>query len=264
MTGNGGHSMSHTGPARRASLLGALALVACASTAPPPGPVADAPRFFQITPVRPVAELLPLALAATPPVEPGEFRPADLVDLARLDPTIKLDIRYASTRNFLGTPLYSQARAFMQRPAAEAVVRVQRSLGAEGYGLLVHDAYRPWYVTKVFWDATPPDKHEFVADPAEGSRHNRGCAVDLTLYELKTGRAVEMPSLYDEMSKRAYPTYSGGTAEQRRLRDLLRRHMEAEGFSVYESEWWHFDYRDWKSYAIQNVRFESIHETHAP
>jgi D-alanyl-D-alanine dipeptidase len=202
--------------------------------------------------------LLPLALAASPPVEPGEFRPADLVELTTLDPTIKLDIRYATTGNFLGTPLYSQARSFLQRPAAEAVVRVQRALAEEGFGLLVHDAYRPWYVTKVFWEATPADKHNFVADPATGSRHNRGCAVDLTLYDLKAGRAAEMPSLYDEMSERAYPGYAGGTAEQRRLRDVLRRHMEAEGFTVYEYEWWHFDYRDWKSYAIENVRFEAI------
>jgi zinc D-Ala-D-Ala dipeptidase len=238
-------------------VMAALALAACVST-PPPEPAAAAPQYFHITPVRPVADLLPLALAATPPVEPGTFRPPELVELTTLDPAIKLDIRYATTRNFLGTPLYSQARAFMQRPAAEAVVRVQHALEGEGYGLLVHDAYRPWYVTKLFWDATPADKHKFVADPAEGSRHNRGCAVDLTLYDLKTGRAVEMPSLYDEMSPRAYPSYAGGTAEQRRLRDLLRRHMEAEGFTVYEFEWWHFDYRDWKSYAIQNVRFESI------
>jgi D-alanyl-D-alanine dipeptidase len=219
---------------------------------------ADAPAFFHIEPVRPVSELLPVALAAKPPEESGEFRDADLVELVTLDPTIKLDIRYATTRNFLGTPLYSQARAFLQRPAAEALVRVQKALAADGYGLLVHDAYRPWYVTKIFWDATPADKHQFVADPATGSRHNRGCAVDLTLYTLRDGKPVEMPSLYDEMSERAYPNYAGGSDEQRRLRDFLRKHMEAEGFAVYEFEWWHFDYRDWKSYKVQNVRFEDI------
>ena len=228
-------------------LLFALALCACGTT-----------EVFHVTPVRPIAELLPSALAARPPIESGDFRPADLVELTTLDPTIKLDIRYATTRNFLGTPLYSQARAFLQRPAAEALMRVQRSLASEGYGLLVHDAYRPWYVTKIFWDAVPAEQHKFVADPAEGSRHNRGCAVDLTLYALRTGRAVKMPSLYDETTERAYPTYPGGTPEERRLRDLLRRHMEAEGFSVYEFEWWHYDYRDWKSYAIQNQRFEDI------
>jgi zinc D-Ala-D-Ala dipeptidase len=242
-------------------LLGTLALVLV--LAAPRRVGADAPPFFHIEPARPVAELLPVALAATPPAETGAFRQSDLVELTSLDPTIRLDIRYATTRNFLGTPLYSQARAFLQRPAAEALVRVQRSLAKEGYGLLVHDAYRPWYVTKIFWDATPPDKHEFVADPAAGSRHNRGCAVDLTLYTLSDGKAVEMPSLYDEMSERAYPNYAGGPEQPRRLRELLRRHMETEGFSVYQSEWWHFDYRDWKSYALQNARFEDIAPTTA-
>lgn len=235
-----------------------LTLAACASHSPSADQAPDSNGVFRVNPVRPVAELTPIALAATPPAESGTFRPADLVELTVLDPTIKLDIRYATTRNFLSTPIYSQARAFMQRPAAEALVRVQRSLAPEGYGLLVYDAYRPWYVTKIFWDAMPPELHKFVADPAQGSRHNRGCAVDLTLYDLKTGHAVSMPSLYDESTERAYPTYTGGTAEQRRLRDLLRRHMEAEGFSVYEFEWWHFDYRDWKWYAIENVRFEDI------
>lgn len=243
------------------SLIAALALAACAS-APKPEQDLAAPTYFHIKPVRPVAELLPIALAATPPVESGDFKPADLVEIATLDPTIKLDIRYATARNFLGTPLYSQARAFLQRPAAEALVRVQAALATEGYGLLIHDAYRPWYVTKIFWDATPPDKHQFVADPATGSRHNRGCAVDLTLYDLKTGQAVEMPSLYDEMSERAYPTYSGGSDAARAHRDLLRQYMEDEGFGVYEYEWWHFDFREWRSYAIQNVRFEDIAATH--
>jgi len=237
----------------------ALVLTACASAAVArdDAPAADA-SFFHLQPVRPVAELLPIALAQKPPEEKGDFRPADLVELTLLDPTIKLDIRYATPRNFLGTPLYTQARAFMQRPAAEAVVRANRALARDGYGLLIHDAYRPWYVTKIFWDATPPDKHDFVADPAQGSRHNRGCAVDLTLYDLKTGRAVEMPSLYDEMSERAYPAYRGGTDAARHLRDLLRQRIEAEGFTVYEFEWWHFDFKDWKSYGIQNVRFEDL------
>jgi D-alanyl-D-alanine dipeptidase len=154
--------------------------------------------------------------------------------------------------------VYTSARAFLQRPAAEAMVRAHRDLVKQGYGLLVFDGYRPWYVTKIFWDATPVDKHEFVANPAEGSRHNRGCAVDLTLYDLKTGREVEMTGGYDEMSERSYPNYKGGTAEQRGRRDLLRGVMEKQGFTVFPSEWWHFDYRDWGHYGIQNVRFEDI------
>ena len=215
-------------------------------------------RVFRIKPVRPVSVLRQEALAASPPRETGEFRPSELVELTALDSSIKLDIRYAGTRNFLGTPVYTQARAFLQRPAAEALVRAHHKLRAKGYGLLIHDGYRPWYVTKMFWDATPPAQHEFVADPATGSRHNRGCAVDLTLYDLRTGKAVEMPGVYDEMSHRSYPGYPGGTTRQRWHRELLREAMEAEGFTVYSAEWWHFDFKDWKSYRIGNTTFEKL------
>jgi zinc D-Ala-D-Ala dipeptidase len=212
---------------------------------------------FRIQPLRPIDELRREALAAEPPVENGLEAP-DLVDVQPLDPAIKLDIRYATTNNFLGTKIYDEPRAFLQRPAAQALVRAHRALAQSGYGVLIHDAYRPWYVTKIFWDATPEDKHTFVANPAHGSRHNRGCAVDLTLYELRTGNVAEMPSAYDEMSDRARPSYTGGTEQQRRLRDLLRTAMEAEGFAVYEVEWWHFDYKDWKRYPVGNVTFDKI------
>jgi D-alanyl-D-alanine dipeptidase len=212
----------------------------------------------RIKPVRGIDELRVEALAATPPVEKGSFRKPDLFELAPLDASIHLDIRYATSNDFLGTPVYSQARAFLQRPAAEAVLRVQQKLTPTGYGLLIHDGYRPWYVTKIFWDATPPEGKIFVADPVQGSRHNRGCAVDLTLYDLATGKPIEMPGTYDEMSPRSFPDYPGGTSLQRWHRDLLRRAMESEGFTVYEAEWWHFDYKDWKEYPILNVPFEKL------
>jgi D-alanyl-D-alanine dipeptidase len=215
-------------------------------------------QSFRITPVKPVTELRKEALASAPPVEHGDFRKPDLVELRKLDPSIKLDIRYASSNNFMSTPFYSQARAFLQRPAAEAVVRANAKLKPLGYGIIIHDGYRPWYVTKMFWDGTPADKHEFVADPAKGSMHNRGCAVDLSLYDRKTGREVEMPSGYDEMSERSYPDYAGGTKEETQRRDLLRKVMEGEGFTVYKSEWWHFDYKDWAKYPILNTPFEKL------
>ena len=215
-------------------------------------------EVFRITPLKPVAELRREALAANPPVEAGTFLSPDLVDVTAYDPTIKLDIRYATSRNFLSTPLYSEARAFLQRPAAEALARASEKLRSLGYGLLIYDAYRPWYVTKMFWDATPADKKIFVADPAEGSRHNRGCAVDLTLYDLKTGSPVEMTGGYDEMSERSYPTYAGGTPLQHSHRELLRSVMQAEGFDVYSYEWWHFDFRNWKKYPILNLTFEQL------
>lgn len=213
---------------------------------------------LKIKPVRPVAELLKEALNAEPPKETGDFRPSELVELTKLDPTIKLEVRYATTNNFLSSVFYKQQRAFLQRPAAEALVRAHQKLKAKGYGLLIHDGYRPWYVTKVFWDATPEAQHIFVANPANGSRHNRGCAVDLTLYDLKTGKPVEMVSTYDETTDRAYPDYPGGTSLQRWHRRLLRDALEAEGFTVYEAEWWHFDYQDWRLYRIGNIPFEKI------
>ena len=235
----------------------ALWAVLCCPAAQTAG-TAPAPAIARIQPVRPVAELRREALRAHPRPESGEFRPPDLVELRDLDPTIRYDIRYATPNNFLSTPIYREAHARLQRPAAEALVRVNRTLKGLGYGLLIHDAYRPWFVTKIFWDATPKDKHDFVADPAQGSRHNRGCAVDLTLYDLRTGEAVKMPSLYDEMSQRSHPSYRGGTTEERGRRDLLRRAMEAEGFEVNEFEWWHFDYKDWNKYPILNVSLDQV------
>jgi CubicO group peptidase (beta-lactamase class C family)/D-alanyl-D-alanine dipeptidase len=218
----------------------------------------EAGETFRIEPIKPVDELRQLVLVAQPPPESGDFLPPDLVDLSTLDATIKFDVRYATTNNFMNTVFYEQPKAFMQRPAAEALLRAHQNLKTQGYGLLIHDAYRPWYVTKMFWDATPEDKRNFVADPQRGSRHNRGCAVDLTLYDLKTSQPVRMVSGYDEFSDRADPDYPGGTSLQRWHRDLLRQAMEAKGFQVYEFEWWHFDYKDWRRYAILNLRFEEI------
>lgn len=213
---------------------------------------------FRIVPQHPIEQLRAQALQQQPPKETGNFRKPELVELVALDPTLKLDIRYATANNFLGTPVYTQARAFLQRPAAEAVVRANAALRPLGYGLILHDGYRPWYITKIFWDATPNHQKIFVADPKEGSKHNRGCAIDLSLYDLKTGQEVTMPSGYDEMTSRAYANYSGGTADERARRALLHTTMLKQGFLQNPTEWWHFDYKDWKLYPILNTRFEDL------
>jgi len=193
-----------------------------------------------------------------PPHEKGTFRNSDLVELIKLDSTFKLDIRYATNNNFVGKPVYKEARAFLQRPAAKALVKVNASLKPLGYKLLIFDGYRPWRVTKLFWDITPKDKKKFVANPKHGSRHNRGCAVDLSLYNIATAKQVQMTGAYDEMSKRSYLNYTGGTAQQHKMRDLLKTKMEAQGFKVYEYEWWHFDYKDWHKYRIEDIPFKDI------
>jgi CubicO group peptidase (beta-lactamase class C family)/D-alanyl-D-alanine dipeptidase len=218
----------------------------------------ESEETFSIEKLHSIEQLRRQALAAEPPSESGDFLDTEFVELTSLDPGIHLDIRYASTNNFMQSRFYDEPRAFMQREAAEAVVRVHRGLEKLGYGLLIHDAYRPWYVTKMFWDATPAESKDFVADPAEGSRHNRGCAVDLTLYDLESGEVIEMVGQYDEFSERSYPNYQGGTSLQRWHRELLRNAMEAEGFSVYAYEWWHFDFDGWERYSIGNMVFDQI------
>ena len=213
---------------------------------------------FKIEPLLSTAELHARSRAASAPRERGSFRAPDLVDLARSVPGIRLDVRYATTDNFMSTVFYPAARAFLQRPAAAALARVQTELAGHGYGLVIFDAYRPWHVTKMFWDATPQALKHFVADPNQGSRHNRGCAVDLSLVDLATGEPATMPSGYDEFSERAYPNYPGGTSRERWQRGLLRAAMERNGFQVYDWEWWHYDFDGWREYPILDVAFEEI------
>ena len=189
-----------------------------------------------------------------PPKEIGK-REAHLIELIKLDSTIKLDVRYATSNNFVGRQVYPEARAFLQKPAAKAVARVNKKLKKQGLGLVIYDGYRPWAITKLFWEVTPEDKRKFVANPEKGSKHNRGCAVDLSIFDLRTGKLLPMPSDYDEFTERASPDYTGGTEEETRNRELLRKLMEDEGFTVNPNEWWHFDYKNWEDYAIYDISF---------
>ncbi|MEO6404720.1 MAG: M15 family metallopeptidase [Ferruginibacter sp.] len=199
-----------------------------------------------------------VSCANKPPQEPGNFKANDLVELIKLDTSIRLDIRYATTNNFAGRAVYKQARAFLQRPAAQALINVNKQLKPLGYGLMIFDGYRPWSITKLFWDITSEENKKFVADPKKGSRHNRGCAVDLTLFDLSTGKEIQMPGEYDETTERSYADYTGGTEMQRQMRDLLIRTMQGNGFTVYKYEWWHFDFNEWKSYVITNIPFTRL------
>jgi D-alanyl-D-alanine dipeptidase len=222
------------GTTRRDLLIGGGALLLAGCAARPLSPAASPAE----------------SAAVTMPIDPAATARPDLVDLAVFDPRLRIDIRYATTDNFMHRVLYPVARAMAQRPAAEALKRVQDRAEAEGYGLLIHDAYRPWRITKMMWDETPPAQREFVADPATGSRHNRGCAIDLTLH--RGGVAVSMPSPYDDFTEKAYRSYMGGTAEQNARRAVLERIMVAEGFIPLANEWWHFDWHDWRLYPIMD------------
>ncbi len=191
-----------------------------------------------------------VAPAVTMPVDSRATGTPDLVDLAAFDPRFRLDIRYATTNNFMRRVLYPVARAMAQRPAAEALSRVQTRAEAEGFGLLIFDAYRPWRVTKMMWDETPEAQREFVANPANGSRHNRGCAIDLTLH--RGGVPVEMPSDYDDFTPAAYRSNMAASGEALANAARLEGWMVREGFIPLPNEWWHYDWRDWRLYPIMD------------
>ncbi|MEE4317831.1 MAG: M15 family metallopeptidase [Erythrobacter sp.] len=190
------------------------------------------------------------------PVDPAASAAPDLVDLARFDPRLRFDIRYARTDNFMGRVLYPVARAVAQRPVAEALSRVQTRAEAAGYGLLIFDAYRPWRITKMMWDETPPDKREFVADPRGGSRHNRGCSIDLSLH--RDGVEVAMPSPYDDFTEAAYRSFAAAPAEALAASRMLEGWMVAEGFVPLANEWWHYDWKDWRVFPIMDVPLEDV------
>ncbi|MBL0924446.1 MAG: M15 family metallopeptidase [Sphingomonadaceae bacterium] len=185
--------------------------------------------------------------------------PKRLVELVKLDPAIRLDMRYAATNNFTGRVLYKEARAFLTMPAANAVVRASRAAQGEGFGLTIFDAYRPWRVTKQLWDATPPGpKKNYVANPKRGSKHNRGCAVDLSLHDLKTGLLVEMPTEFDDFSEKAHRDFMAASPAAIANRARLQRYLEAEGFTGLSNEWWHFDFDGWENFPVMDVPFDRI------
>ena len=185
--------------------------------------------------------------------------PKRLLELVQLDPAIKLDMRYATANNFTGRILYDEARAFLAAPAALAVARASKAAQADGFGLTIYDAYRPWRITKKLWDATPVGpKKEYVANPKRGSKHNRGCAVDLTLHDLQTGKLVEMPTGFDDFSEKAHRDYMGASAAAISNRARLARYLKAEGFVGLSNEWWHFDFNGWEQFPVMDIPFSKI------
>lgn len=171
---------------------------------------------------------------------------------------IRLDVRYAREDNFIGRKVYTQAKVFLLEHVAKDLLAVHHEVGHEGFGLLLFDGYRPWTVTKLFWDLSDEATRRFLADPEDGSAHNRGCAVDLGLFELKTGAPVVMPSDFDEMNEKAYRDYAGGTADSRRARDLLRKLMEQNGFHGIENEWWHYNHGSRREWPVMDFTLEEI------
>lgn len=199
-------------------------------------------------------ELKNAANAAVMPANLGAGQQAQLVNLAQAVPGIKLDLRYAGADNCFGNVLNDDARAFLDVEAAAALNTVQLNLAEYGYGLLVWEAYRPWSVSKLAYDALPLENKSMLPAPEVGFSHNTGLSVDVSLYSLATGEPVDMISDFDEPSIRQYASFAGGTELERYRRDLLRTQMQLAGFTASDMEWWHFDYGDIKAFAHLNVK----------
>ena len=212
---------------------------------------------FYIIPIKEISELREISKNSNPPILDSLDSHKKLVDLKKLDDEFQLDIRYASTNNFMRSKFYKNERAFFNMSAADRLIEAKNELKELGYGIIIYDAYRPWFVTKMFWDGTPENLKHFVANPENGSSHNKGCAIDIGLYDIETGESIVMISGYDEFTERAYPNYMGGSKKQRDIRDMLIQVMERNDFTVYEYEWWHFNYNGCDS-GIMNYSFEEL------
>jgi len=180
----------------------------------------------------------------------------ELIEIKRAVPSIKLDIRYATKNNFMQQVMYKQARAFARKPVIEALKKVQAELKKMGLGLKIFDGYRPYAITVAFYNKAS-DKN-FVANPSKGSKHNRGCAVDLTIINLKTGKELAMPTPYDSFAKEAAANYENLSPAVKKNRDLLISTMRKYGMNVLDNEWWHYDFKDWQNYDIMDIPFEKL------
>lgn len=179
-----------------------------------------------------------------------------LIEIKKAIPNISLDIRYATKNNFMQQVMYKQARAFARKPVVEALKKIQAELNKKGLGLKIFDGYRPYAITVAFYKKAS-DKN-FVANPAKGSKHNRGCAVDLTIINLKTGKEIAMATPYDSFSAAAAANYPTVSAEVKKNREFLISIMRKNHLNVLENEWWHYDFTGWESYALMDIPFEKL------
>jgi len=184
----------------------------------------------------------------------------ELIDLEKFIPGLVLDIRYATTNNFTGEKIYNLSKAYARKPVAEALKKIQAELKKQGLGIKIFDAYRPYKATVKFYEVYHDTT--YVASPYRGSRHNRGCALDLTAIKLSTGEELQMPTEFDSFKKEAWPTSPVSDPVIKKNRALLINVMEKYGFKVNSSEWWHFDFIGWKQYEVLDIDFEELEVRH--
>src|SRR5579862_743068 len=180
----------------------------------------------------------------------------DLVDILTINPTIQLDIRYATTNNFTGKAVYPVSKCFLRKAVAQKIDSIQKELAHKGLGLKIFDGYRPLSVQRKFWEIFPDER--YVANPKNGSRHNRGSAIDVTLVDLATGQELEMPSGFDDFTAKAHRDYNNMSENSKKNCQLLESYMIKYGFIPWPLEWWHFDDQDWEKYPILDIPFEQL------
>ncbi|MDB5138104.1 MAG: D-alanyl-D-alanine dipeptidase [Mucilaginibacter sp.] len=180
-----------------------------------------------------------------------------LVEIKKYIPEIILDIRYATTNNFMHKRMYQQAKAFARLPVVLALKDAEADLKKRGLGIKIYDAYRPYAITVKFYEMARDTN--FVADPRKGSKHNRGCAIDMGLIDLKTGKDLDLPTGFDSFSKKAAANYPDLPPNEIANRELLKNVMQAHGFKVIPTEWWHFDFNGWSKYPLLDIPFSAIH-----
>lgn len=179
-----------------------------------------------------------------------------MVDLQAAIPGIRLQMVYATNQHFVKKQLYTQPKAFLRQVAAQALKGAQAELAKKGLSLKIWDAYRPYSVTEQMWELVHDDR--YVADPSHGSKHNRGCAVDLTIVNAKTGAELKMPTGYDNFTQMAHHSYMKLSKEVLANRALLRQTMERHGFLAYDEEWWHYNFAEWGNYELLDISFEQL------
>jgi D-alanyl-D-alanine dipeptidase len=180
----------------------------------------------------------------------------ELVDLKEYIPSVVLDIRYATENNFTGEKIYTLAKAYARRPVAEALKQAQATFATYNVGIKIYDAYRPYSATVKFYEVYRDTT--YVASPYRGSRHNRGCAIDMTLIDLKTGEELKMPTDFDSFRKEAWPSTPISDSVVKKNRDLIISVMSKHGFKVNSSEWWHFDFKGWDKFDVLDIDFEEL------
>lgn len=198
------------------------------------------------------------AQQASMPVKLKQGQTAKLISIKSVVPSVKFALHYAGTENIFGSPLYDITQAYADTETAAALQKVAGKLAGLGYGLLIWEAYRPWYISKLASDLLPKDKKHMLPLPDKGEDRNTGRAVDVSLYDLQSGEAVDMISGFDEVSVRQFPNYTGGTEQQRNLRDVLAGIMKDAGFLQGKEEWWHFTFGKTDNWQKLNIPYGQI------